>query len=126
MEVTNLLSEAEVESDDIDETGEGQESRNNTLVDSTQLSEVPSVGHHDEVADIDSDVSEEGDQVGPLHGAVSPNQTRLISWLSPAAISAAVYGLSDDPQHEEDNEDSGSAQATTLKSKVSVVRSVQG
>ena len=66
MQVTDLLSEAEVEGDDIDETGEGQECRNHTLVDSTQLGEVPSVGHHNEVADIDSDVSKEGDQVGPL------------------------------------------------------------
>ena len=63
VQVTDLLTKCEVEADDIDKTSEGEEGRDNTLVDPAELSEVPSVSHHDEVAHVDGDVAQEGDQV---------------------------------------------------------------
>lgn len=63
VEWTDLLVEAEVESHDVDETGEGEQGGNDTLVDFAEFSKVPGIGHHDQVADVDGDVSEERHQV---------------------------------------------------------------
>ena len=120
VEPRDFLTEAEVECDDVDETCEGEESGDDTLVDVTELGEVPCVCHHDQVADIDADVSEEWNQVRPLEFSISPHQTRLVARLGPSTMFASVRSLSNHPDEKEDNKDAGSAQTTTFESKISI------
>ena len=121
MESADFLAEAEVESYNVDETGEGEQSGDDALVDITKLCEVPSVRHHDQVANVDGDVSEEGHQVGPLGASIRPDQARVIASLGPSAISASVDALPHEPEHKEDDKDKGSAKTTALEAQIGVL-----
>lgn len=120
MKPADLLTEAEVESDHVDQRGQGEKGRDDALVDSSELCEVPGIGHHDQIAHINSRVSEERDQVRPLQFTIGPNQTRVFG-ISPSAIFHAVDDDSDRPKQEENDENTRSTEAATLESQVSVV-----
>ena len=120
MEPADFLSKAEVERDDVDERGEGEKGRDDALVDTSELCEVPGIGHHNQIAHIDSRVSEKRHQVRPLQFAIWPDQTRVFG-ISPSAIFDSIDDDSDRPKKEENDEHTRSTKAATLESQVSVV-----
>ena len=92
-----------LESDDVDERGEGEKGWDDTLVDTSELCEVPGIGHHNKIAHINSRVSEKRHQVRPLQFAIWPDQTRVFG-ISPSAIFDTVDDDSDRPKKEENDE----------------------
>ena len=126
MQPADFLAKAEVESHDVDEACEGEEGGDDTLVDASEVGEVPRIGHHDQVADVYGRITQERDQVGPLQlASLLPDKARILR-VGPSAMFAAIDKDSDEPDEEEKDEHARSTKTTALESQVSVFDSKNG